>query len=574
MTAALASGDWTFGRGAPRGPDGLGPGRQTWADGWDRAERCPADPKGDSAPGREPWRAGALVAERPWWIRAHEQRRQVVRSLRRAGYDARKLYSREDAGWRQHGRALSPSWLYTEGPCQGLEAVDPWRRAAELARCSSSWVAQPRVTRDGAPRLLPMPQACGQHHVCPVCAARRSRELARAVRAAVADARERPCPVCSSVTACDQSCSCLGDVALVTLTHRDVPGESLHDALERFHRAWRLMMRGRRGRRLRSVLVGWYYGIEVTRGAAWWHVHAHVVVGLAAGVDVEHARRVVALAWEASSAAASEDCHGTDHWGWDPLAGCQAKGEPATAVRIRMEAGDYTGGWWREIPADDDRAIHEATKYPTPVGSLEPLHLVEFLSASHGRRWHQGGWAWRSIRADGDELADAALHEASEDADLGIPIASLSPGDCPTMDEITPGWATVIPAPAEAGIVRVAGQLEHAGAVGVVDRLPRAGPDGLPSDGLVRWHLLPDAEPVGRQWAEEGWCELEMQERTTLVPCPAEHEHAMLKLQLHPSGRVGPVHVRPVRELVPVLTMRAAEAARLVALTEACLLAE
>jgi hypothetical protein len=557
--------DWTFGRGAPRGPDGLGLGRKKWADGWDREARCPKDPKADSAPGMEPWRSCSLTAGRAWWLGAHDARRKAVRSLRRAGYDARKLYGRKDNGWRQHGRHMSPSWVYTDGPAEGLEAVDPWVRAAQLSSCSAKMVAQPRVGANGEPRMLPMPIGCGQHHVCPVCAARRSRHLAAAVRAYVGDARSRPCSGCSN-NDCDGQCSCLGDVALVTLTHRDRPGESLHAELERWRRAWRLMMRGRSGRRLRRYVLGWYYGIEVTRGAAWWHVHAHVIVGLRAGVDHDTARRVVAMAWQNATDSASRTAAGHEHWGWDPYSGCHVQGEAPSTTRVRMESGDYAGGWWREIPADDDRMLHEACKYPTPVAELEPLHLVEFLSASHGRRWHEGGWSWRSIRAEGDQLGEE-LRDEEGCEDIGIPIASLAPGDCPPMEDIAPGWGACEPEEPDPLLVQAMGQSTRRRA------LPQAA-QASPADGSVRWVLLADPAlaELAEVWAAEGWCEVGSMTRTELVPCKADHPDAAIRMMAHPSGQESIVYCRAVQEQRPILTMTAARAARLVQVTEAAIL--
>ena len=557
-------GDWTFGRGAPRGPTGLGLGRQKWADGWDRDARCPKDPKADSAPGMEPWRSCSLTAGRAWWLGAHDARRKAVRALRRAGYDARKLYGRRDNGFRQHGRHLAPSWVYTDGPAEGREAVDPWVRAAQLGECSARMVAQPRVAADGSPRMLPLPVGCGQHHICAVCASRRSRQLSTAVRAYVGAARANDCAGCSGRG--DGDCSCLGDVALVTLTHRDRPGASLHDELERWRRAWRLMMRGRVGRRLRRYVLGWYYGLEVTRGAHWWHVHAHVIVGLRAGVDHATARRVVALAWQASTDSASRTVSGHEHWGWDPYSGCHAKGEGPASTRIRMESGDYAGGWWREIAADDDRQLHEACKYPTPVGELEPLRLVEYLAASHGRRWHEGGWGWRSIRTEGEELGNE-LRDADDDRDIGIPIASLAPGDCPPMDDIAPGWGVTVLEEPDGLVIQALGQSTRRTALPQADTVQ-------PSDGSVRWVLLADPAlaELAEVWASEGWCEVGSMTRTDLVPCKADHPDAAMRLMAHPSGQESIVYCRAVQELRPILTMSAARAARIVQVTEAAIL--
>jgi hypothetical protein len=449
-----------------------------------------------------------------------------------------------------------------------LEAVDPWQRADQLLACSAKWEAQPRVNRAGELLILPMPVGCGQHHVCPVCAARKSRELAREVRCFVGRARS------VEIAELDR----VGHVALVTLTHRDKPGETLHQALGRWRRAWRLMMRGRSGRRLRKSISGYYYGIEVTRGAAWWHLHAHVVVGLRIlrpgrkprgqprpyyPVVVADIRREIAKAWQRATAKASLDAYQTERWGSDPLAGCWADCpedcdeehtcETAAEVRERMATGDYSGGWWREIPVDDDRAIHEATKYATPAARLDPLYMCEFLSASHGRKWHEGGFGWRSIRRDAQELLGEEMIEDCERADLGEALASLAPGHCPLVDEIAEGY----------GRAAAPDRLRH-----WTPPLPRP-PPGDPGERSVRFVLLEDARELAEQWAEEGWCEVQHREETRLVPCKAgATDDAILRVKKHPSGRIALRWYRPVVDRSSVLVMSARLAAETMIATD------
>ena len=512
---------WAGLEGAPRGPDGLGPGRQRWRAGWDREERCPADPKGDSSPGSEGWRSSALLEGLSWWAKAHKGRRDAVRSLRAAGYVARHRWARRDNGWRTHGRADVPSWTYDDGPVAGLEAIDPWRRAAQLAACSSTWVVQPRVSSAGGFLALPMPTGCGQHHVCEVCAGRRSRELARAVRAYVASRPEQ-------------------GLALVTLTHQGIPGESLADALARWRRAWELMVRGRPGRRLRESVAGWYYGIEVTRSGPWWHLHGHVIVGLAPDADEATTRTMVARSWHWCTEQASPG------HGWRPIAGCWDKRkepDPRHAL-ARIAAGDYTGGWWRTIPADDDKAVYQACKYPTPVGSLSPLHLAEFLAAAHRRQWHQGGWEWRSIRREGSALAAEAIAEDPSAGDIGVPVASLAPGHCPDLDQIRPG----------AGLIESVGR----------GPLPGGAPPGPDPPGLVRFVLVADALGLAEQWSGEGWCRVGTAAQRRQVPADADDPRAFLVERRHPSGRSELVHRRWETEILPTLTMSARRAARAV----------
>lgn len=560
-------------RAAPRGSDGLGLARRKWRDGWDPSERCPRDPKGDSSPGGQGWRAGAVVAGRDWWVLANDARRRTVRLLRRAGYHVRRRWAREGSGFRQHGRAIVPSWTYSEGPAEGLEAVDPWVRAMQLQSCSSTWSALPRVAADGGMRLLGVPNPCGQHHVCPVCAARKSRALAREVRAWVEAEGQQHGPGAGT-----------SELALVTLTQTAVRGESLHDALERWRRAWRLMVRGRRGRRLRRHVSGWYYGIECTRNSesGWWHVHAHVVVavrrhvqGGGGDVDPDDVRTEWGIAWRDSTRQSAADSFGKPDRGWDPLAGVwDRESETADAARGRLAAGDYTGPWWRPIPLSDLRAVHEATKYPTPVASLDndrdgPEAIAEFIAATSGRRWHEGGWAWRSIRRDAQALLGDELmgDEEREDRDLGIAVGS--PLGAPSVDEIRAGWAAHRKAPptaveAQAGVAPIR---RHGLAAADAD-LGIPPPDGA----RVSWVLLPGREDVAREWEARGMGHLGWLERRRWVPCSPLEEGALPHSVAHPSGSVHVRWQRDVVEWLPTFTMPAEHASAILIETEALLL--
>lgn len=623
--------DWTTSAGAPRDSRGLGPGRLVWCAGWDRGERCKTpDPKEDSTPGRRGWRSSPLLDGRRWWTEAHAARRRAVRQLRAAGYEARKLWGREDNGWRKHGDALSPSWVYSDGPAAGLEAIDPWKRAAELHNCSARWSVLPRMLASGAPLALPVPSGCGQDHVCPVCAARHSRSLARQVRAAIA-AREEG-----------------GGLALVTLTQRAIPGESLHSALERWRAAWRRMMRGRPGQRLRRLIRGYYYGIEVTRNehANHWHLHGHVVLELrhrerrrghcdecgalpgdrclsmvevkrgacACGAvrggpclhlrtgepmvsrhagrekirepmsSVHHsrlwedsgplvveatARRWVARAWEKATRAASGDD------GWDPLSGCWAKDdEPASDARRRILAGDYSGSWWRSIDPEKPAEVYQACKYPTPVASLGAVPLAEFLAATHGRRWHEGGWGWRSIRKMGDEALADELAADPEAVDLGVSVGSLAPGHCPSLDSVLKDRGTS-PTVLTPGLqmVQTADGLEYSGKA-------RRGAElvgGLPGEecgDAVEWVLTVDAAPLAAQWVAEGWARPGFRDAVRLIPTHADDPDAQIQQLDHPSGRSEIRHVRRETRRHPTITVDASLAAALVRRTEAIVLGD
>lgn len=472
-----------------------------WVEGWDwRLDACPPDPRDDASPGRKGWRdVDGCDGER--WRKLHGHRTRVVRALRRAGYVQRHHWPRLQVGTLQVGRHEVEDWRYLQAVAcvGGLPAVDAWTVARHLGSCCSSWYLQLRAdTSAGLLTSLAVPRPCGLWHTCPVCAARRSSALARALRGVIsADLRGRW-------------------LALVTLTQRDRPGEHLFEAVERWRRSWRLMTRGRPGQGWKRLVSGYYYGLEVTRGGGpdplspskgsrWWHVHAHVVVVLAQGVSQEEARRWVGETWRAAGDAS---CPG---YGWSPTAGGCVLGErPAPAVvaldevaratvpalvalaralpapvagtaRLRRPAlvgailsaarawnkggrlhplaqpvTSWAGGWWREVDPADPRQVYQACKYPSPVGDLSPRYLVEFLAVAHGRRWHQGGGALRSVLGRAAELVESGAlaldvvagtvegeHgqtvEVPPPLELGRNIGSVAPGECPSLDSVADG---------------------------------------------------------------------------------------------------------------------------------------
>lgn len=478
MTHNPSNGDWP--RVYERDADGLGLGREDWRAGWDRGARCPPDPKADNTPGMRGWRELGVVEGDRSWRELHGKRRQAVRLLRRAGYVARYRWSREEIGVRQVGEHLLPDVRYSCGPADGLQAVDPWEEADKLSGCGSSWFSQLRSTSTG-PAILPLPRLCGRGHICPVCASvgarGRTRALAEVAGADVAAGR--------------------GQVALLTLTQRAAAGESLAAALDRFRCAWQRMTRGRPGRRFKALVPGWYMGLEVTRGAGagptvqgpHWHLHAHVLILLDTDC-LEEARRVLAKMWESSSEAAAAAA-GLPGYGWDPVAGvtkacsrrieadadgthqtnhpewlhgpdgalaqgwpCQERNgwecwqEPSHRVQARIAAGDYSGPWLQVLPDDDAdelrRHAYQAAKYATKTAELHPVPLAEFLAAAHGRRWHQGGGLWRSVRSRADDLAALLTDDAGDEEriDLGVGVVYTGHRDVPAVEKSigAAGW--------------------------------------------------------------------------------------------------------------------------------------
>lgn len=448
-------------------------GPRRWADGWDRDATCPADPRQDDTPGRAGWRSlGHFGGSR--WQELHRSRRLVLRELRRAGYLARHRWRRAYAGKIQRGRAEVDSWRYVDGPAEGCEAVDPWTMAQRLADCSASWGLSLRLAGTRLSTMA-LPRRCNATSVCPVCAGIRSQALARSAR---------------SVIAAGVADGSMRHLALVTLTQRAHPDETMAAAVDRVRAAWRLMWRGGRGRRTREHTEGFLYGVEVThKTGRGWHAHIHVVMALGSE-DPHEARERIGREWRACTDEASAHlARDGERYGWDPHAGgcelgpgCERADLPADldalsrralrrvvrdgpfrvpgygklqapelvqAIRAAAEEHDarqwrvvrsWAGAWWDPMPLDDLGRVYQACKYPTPIASLKGPQLAEFIAAAYGRRWHDGSGALRHVRQMAAELEEeAGAEEQPEGMPTGINVGSMAPGESPDLDKVAPG---------------------------------------------------------------------------------------------------------------------------------------
>ena len=406
--------------------------RDSWKDGWDRSDNCPPDPKSDPRPGRKS-RRSQLAAKQGSEL-AHEARRQVVRTLRSAGYFARKNYSRHIVGIRPVGfnpatgqPYLIDDWRYSEGPMKGLAAVDPFKVARDLSFCGGSWDVTLRL-QDQVVVPTPLPKFCRRFHVCPVCAHSRSVRLAGAIRQIIRAEGE------------------IDRVVFVTLTQRADSEESLDQAINRFRDGLRRIWSKRPRKKWVKNFQSHFYGIEVTRGAdgdashpgRHWHVHCHLVLRLADEATMTEARDYLVARWEQASGAAARDA-GREGYGWDPVAGLQRKGESYTSARDRLLQGDASGPWWKPFSASDNKlaAIYQACKYPSPITKLHWIPLVEFLAAAHGRRWHESGGGWRGPLRRAEELAEDEESD-TDSVDFGLNISMRGPGGCPDLEEVAP----------------------------------------------------------------------------------------------------------------------------------------
>jgi len=398
-----------------------------WRAGWAREAIRPKNARREPSQG---WREGGGVRDGQTWKQQHGRKRDVAGSLTVGGYDARRGWGRMDNGVRRHGKHEVKSWVYTEGPAKGCEAIDPWDLARAVGKCCEEWGAQLRWLGD-RPAIMPLPAACGRSHVCPICGRAKSRALARAIR--------------DSIEHDDGD----GGLALVTLTQRARKGIPLRVELDRWMGAWHRMTRGRPGRAFRKMVRGWYLGREVTRGeegkgckvGIWWHAHGHLLLELRDGIDPEAAKAWIQAQWLAATDA---ECEG---FGWQVVAGEQ--------------------DWWKPIPRDDLKAVHQAAKYPTPVSDLHPTMLAEFVAVAHGRRWHQGGGRWRGV------IKEAKERRLEAGPEWGVSASGAGPRDAPKLDQVGPGFGLTKTAP-DGKIEASKGKEPEIGA-------------------WVRWRILPNA---------------------------------------------------------------------------------
>lgn len=118
-------------------------------------------------------------------------------------------------------------------------------------------------TSDGRRAGLAGLQSCGSPWACPVCArkigAERSSEVAQVLRAVAAQN---------------------GSAGLYTFTMSHTRGDRLSDLWDALSDAWAAVTSGRAWVKEQSAygILGWVRTVEVTHGAAGWHVHVHAVV--------------------------------------------------------------------------------------------------------------------------------------------------------------------------------------------------------------------------------------------------------------------------------------------------------
>lgn len=302
----------------------------------------------------------------------------------------------------------------------------------------------------------------------------------------------------------------------MTLTQRAAAGEELALALDRWRCGLRRLHRGRARAEWAGRIAGHYYGVEVTRGegGAWWHVHGHLVVILADGVEHADAAAWLGPAWRTASERSAVEAGRPGH-GWDPVAG---------GVTVEAQAaGAWAGPWWREIDPADLAAVYQSCKYPTPISRLaDPAHLAEFLAVAHGRRWHEGGGLLRGLHAEADEgPADEGQAEGPAEA---VPVSVAGPRS-PLVEHLAPELSAGPDGEAPRPVPRIEAERAEVWRRGWVAwrlaaaAVARHGPGRLEEavgavGGAVWCEPGPDGLPVWHARAPAGWAAQELRCRS------------------------------------------------------------
>ena len=299
------------------------------------------------------------------------QRRATCDGLRRAGFYARRAWSRDGERW-------------TDGPCAGLAVVDPWDVLRRVRACCRYAVEVPTTGgRDGSVSVGMA--RCRKGKLCAVCAAADGAE--RAARIEVIATRDGA-----------------GRLVQVTLTHRDgaIDSESCAAAWLRFDSAWQRLRTGRSGAWWAATVFGAAWTLETTGGATGrsWHPHQHGIVELVDGVDFAAWRHELARRWAALTRSESDRAGAPG--GWDRASGMDRDGRER---------------WCELIDASDAaqlrRAVYQLGKYATPLAELRDAdRLAEWVQWSHGRKMSR----WNGSYASPGLLAwvDAIVEERRE----------------------------------------------------------------------------------------------------------------------------------------------------------------
>lgn len=264
---------------------------------------------------------------------------------------------------------------------------------------------------------------CGSVWSCPVCSAKILFHRQGEVEAALAAWSARG-----------------GRLAMVTLTMRHDRGQSLSLLWDALSAAWRAVVTGRAWARARKDFdVGGYVrAVEVTHGAAGWHVHVHVGVFIrrdVTGREVDDLGCAMFQPWRASLLRSGLAAPLARHGGLDAVLWDGRSQVLSTYFTKNTYSADASSAAL-ELARGDLKAARAGNRTPFRIlsdvaayGLADDVALwQEWERASKGRRqmtWSKGLRQELALDAEATDDELAALEEGTADDDLvEIPAAA------------------------------------------------------------------------------------------------------------------------------------------------------
>lgn len=270
-----------------------------------------------------------------------------------------------------------------------------------------------RITDGGTGRIAGYSglTTCGSIWACVVCAAkvaaRRADELGTVIRKVLAEG---------------------GSASLVTLTMRHNRSDRLAACWDAAGYAWSRVTSGKKWMADQEAggLLGWVRVVEVTHGAAGWHVHVHALLCWDRPVSLEWAEQIGARMWQRWSNALERK--GFESWA--DSGGMDVRMASANADNL----GDYFTKLAREVTSSYAKEGHAGGRTPFQLlaeaveGVADDIHRWwEFETASRDRRqltWSRGGHDLRAWAGLGRERTDQEIAEEELQGDdvLALPV--------------------------------------------------------------------------------------------------------------------------------------------------------
>jgi hypothetical protein len=300
-------------------------------------------------------------------------------------------------------------------------------------------------------------QTCGSIHACPLC---------------TVTIREKRKSQVEAVGVAHLAAGGLLEFATFTLPHN--VGDSLGSTLSAARDAWTHLQRGKTYRRLKKSgqIIGALVAVEITHGYNGWHPHLHVLLFLAADVDVQALRPVMARRWadgvEESGFRRPSEQHGTV---FERVGG---SADALAAYLVKVQDGDAAKSIAAELVRGHTK--RGRSRHLTPFQLLEVASLggtTEKQKARAGRAaalWHEYELATKGRRAL-TGLAPLLRLYGVEDLDDDAAAAAdavPAPGDVVLVEFSDSEWRAVVRWKYRALLLKDA---ESGGAAAVHERL-------------------------------------------------------------------------------------------------------